>query len=110
MKDNLAEIHINGEIKKAERELAESSGRAISLWDRIKVPASLWAQSQYPNDSTFWVVAILGKRCMYFNSVEGGWGWGQYQEWGRIESYHCQQDEIQHVVFQLLIAIDIKDG
>jgi hypothetical protein len=47
---------------------------------------------------------------MYFNFVEGGWGWGRYEQWGRIESYHWQQDEIQHVVFQLLLAIDNENG
>ena len=106
MKDNLTKTQIRDQISVAERELAEPDGRAIRLWNRIKIPASCWSQSQYPIDSTFWVIAVMGNRCLYFNHVEGGWGWGQYQERGRIESYHCQQDEIQHVVFQALFAID----
>lgn len=110
MKDNLTAIEISGEIETAELELVEPDGRASLLWERIKVPASLWTQSQYPIDSSFWVIAILGSYCMYFNFVEGGWGWGRYEQWGRIESYHWQQDEIHHVVFQLLLAIDNKDG
>ena len=110
MKNNLTRTQIEDEIKTAEHELVGFSGRSIRLWERIKVPASLWTQTQYPIDSTFWVIAILGRRCMYFNFVEGGWGWGDYQEWGRIDTYHWQQDEIQHVVFQLLLAIDNEDG
>jgi hypothetical protein len=109
MKDNLTGTQIQDEIEDAERELVEPSGRAIRLWERIKVPASLWTQTQYPIDSTFWVIAIMGDRCLYFNFVEGGWGWGKYHEWGRIDTYHWQQDELQHVVFQLLLAID-NDG
>jgi hypothetical protein len=106
MKNNLTKAQVQEEISTAERELVEPDGRAVRLWERIKVPASLWDQAQYPIDSTFWVVAILGNQCLYFNHVEGGWGWGRYHRWGQIESYHCQQDEIQHVVFQTLFAID----
>ena len=109
MKDNLTATEIQDKIKNAESELFEPDGRADRLWERIKVPASLWAQSQYPTDSRFWVIAIMGTQCMYFNYVEGGWGWGRYQEWGRIETYHWQQDEIQHVVFQMLAAIDREE-
>ena len=76
MKDNLTETQIEDEIETAELELVEPDGRASRLWERIKVPASLWTQSQYPFDSSFWVIAILGGHCMYFNFVEGGWGWG----------------------------------
>ena len=110
MKNNLTATQIRDEIKNAECELAEPDGRAARLWEKIKVPASLWSQSQYLIDSTFWVIAIMGTQCMYFNDVEGGWGWGRYQEWGRIESYHWQQDEIQHVVFQTLAAIDNEEN
>jgi hypothetical protein len=52
------------------------------------------------------VIAILGTRCLYFNHVEGGWGWGHFSEWGRIADYHWQQDEVAHVVNQTLFAID----
>jgi hypothetical protein len=106
MKDNLTETLVQEEIATAERELIEPDGRAVRLWERIKIPASLWGQSQYPIESSFWVIAILGNRCMYFNHVEGGWGWGRYDQWGTIESNHCQQDEIYHVVFQALFTID----
>ncbi|MHB1390129.1 MAG: hypothetical protein ACYCXF_02695 [Thermoleophilia bacterium] len=106
MEHNLTQTQVHDEIATAEGELVELDGRALRLWERIKVPASLWKQSQYQIDSSFWVVAILGNRCMYFNHVERGWGWGRYSLWGTIESNHCQQDEIHHVVFQTLFAID----
>lgn len=110
MNDNLTSTQIQDDIKVAERELSDSSARAFKLWERIKVPASLWNQEQYSMEPTFWVIAIMGGRCLYFNYVEGGWGWGQYQDWGKIDTYHWQQDEISHVVFQLLFAIDNEDG
>jgi hypothetical protein len=106
MKENLSEAQVQEEIATAERELIEPDGRAGRLWERIKVPASLWQQSQYPIDSRFWVIGVLGHRCLYFNHVEGGWGWGGYREWGEIKSYHWQDLDIQHVVFQTLFAID----
>ena len=106
MKENLAESQVVSDIAMSERELVEPDGRAVRLWERIKVPASLWAQSQYPVDSKFWVIAVLGKQCLYFNYLEGGWGWGEYEEWGEIKSFHWQDTEIHHIVFQTLFAID----
>ncbi len=98
MKENLTEEQVQSEISVAERELSEPDGRAVRLWERIRIPPCLWSQSQYQIDSAFWVIAVLGSRCLYFNHVEAGWGWGRYDEWGKISSYHWQQDEIYHVV------------
>lgn len=48
----------------------------------------------------------MGRRCLYFNSVESGWGWGRFDTWGQICEYHWQDLEIQHVVSQTLGGID----
>jgi hypothetical protein len=108
MTGNLIVSEVQGQIEVAERELIEPDGRARRLWEMVKVPPSLWTHSQYPGLGPVWVIAILGRRCLYFNFVEEGWGWGGYSSWGRVESYHWQQDEIYHAVFQTLLAIDAE--
>jgi hypothetical protein len=102
----LTKEKVKKEIEESEFKLLGSDKRAIRLWDRVRIVPDRWSQEQYPGVGKFWVIAILGNRCLYFNKVEGGWGWGRYERWGKISSYHCQQDEIQHVVFQTLFAID----
>ena len=93
-------------ISEAEHELKEEDERAIRLWQRIQKSPVAWSQEQYPGGDTFWVIAIMGSRCPYYNHVEGGWGWGKYTEMGKVCEYHWQQLEIQHVVLQTIFAID----
>jgi hypothetical protein len=96
---------ITAEIAVAERELNEPDQRAFRLWEHIRVPPQRWHTSQYPGVPEAWVVAVLGSRCMNYNEVECGWGWGCYTEFGSIRDFHWQQDEIYHVVFQTEYAL-----
>jgi len=102
----LTEKEVKQEIEMSEGELRETDRRAIHLWERIRIEPNRWSQEQYSGGKQFWVIGVLGNRCLYFNEVEGGWGWGRYEQWGKISVYHWQQDEIHHVVFQTLFAID----
>jgi hypothetical protein len=94
---------VAGEIAASECEL---DARSLRLWERVRIAPAPWAQHQYPGGEPFWVVAILGNRCLYLNDVEGGWGWGRFSEWGFVGEYHWQQDDIHHAVGQTLFAID----
>jgi len=86
--------------------VAALSEREKRLWERVKIEPSKWAQEQYAVSGGVWVVAVLGTTCLYFNGVEKGWGWGKFNSWGKVSSYHWQQDEIQHVIAHTLFAID----
>ena len=97
---------IKGEILAAEANLLELEERAFHLWERVRVTPILWSQKQYIGIKGFWVIGVLGNQCLYLNSVEGGWGWGRYIHWGKINEYHWEQLEINHVVLQTLFAID----
>jgi hypothetical protein len=102
----LIKNNIEKEISEAEDMLREPDERAIRLWERIRIAPQLWSQEQYPDNEPFWVIAAMGHRCLYFNHVEGGWGWGLYEQWGKVSEYHWEVSEIQHVVFQTLFSID----
>lgn len=99
---------LENELEVSEGILREPDERAISLWERIRIAPELWSQEQYSIDDLFWVIAVMGNRCLYFNHVEKGWGWGGFQKWGKISEYHWEQFEIHHVVFQTLW--DINNG
>ncbi|MFC1833614.1 hypothetical protein ACFL2Q_02625 [Thermodesulfobacteriota bacterium] len=102
----LAPEDLDKEIVVSEAALREPDGRAIRLWERMRIVPEKWSQEQYPGVGLVWVIGILGSRCLYLNSVEGGWGWGEYLRWGQISEYHWEQLEIHQVVFQTLFAID----
>ena len=104
---NVTRNDLAEDISRMEISLRERERR---FWNDLRVEPSQWKHSQYPGTPPFWVIAILGARCLYLNEVEGGWGWGCYTEWGTITEFQFQQDEIQHVVYQTLFAIDHSAG
>ncbi len=105
MRDLTAE-NVKEKIHAAEMELRELDGQASRLWEQIRITPEQWCQRQYVDAGDFWVVGILGKRCLYLNCVEGGWGWGQYTKWGEIVEYHWEQLNINHVVLQTIFEIE----
>jgi hypothetical protein len=102
----LSEAEVKADIAESEIELSKIDPRAAHLWERVSVSPEQWEQEQYSDKTPVWVIAILGKRCLYFNYVERGWGWGEFKNWGSVSSFHWQQDYIHHSVLQLLFAID----
>jgi len=106
MKPNRTLDQVAQEIRGAEGELAAIDARALRLWERIRVAPELWSQDQYPIEVRFWVVALMGRRCLYYNLLEGGWGWGAYERPGRISAFHCDDAEIHHIVCRTLFGID----
>ncbi|MEZ4335744.1 MAG: hypothetical protein R3B82_03865 [Sandaracinaceae bacterium] len=94
------------EIATAEHSLDALGLRERRLWDRMRIAPQRWTQTYYSALPEVWVVAVVGTRCLLWNPVESGWGWGRFETWGVVREMHWQQDEIQHVVYQTLFAID----
>lgn len=80
-----------------------------ALWELMQITPSTWAQQQYPEDGPHWVVAIMGNRCLYFNDVEGGWGWGRFTQWGQVDGYHRDQMQVHHLLRQMQSALCAGD-
>jgi len=97
---------VTREVREAEARLAEDGGRGLRLWERIRVSPARWSTNQYRDFPSVWVVALMGRRCLYFNPIEHGWGWGRYDTAGHVAEYHWQQDDIGGIVYMTLIGID----
>jgi hypothetical protein len=102
----LSSAELQAEIKTAESALADLGDRELRLWKTLCISPAMWEHGQYPSVGSVWVVAVMGLRCLYYNQVEGGWGWGRFDSWGVVTEYHWQQDDIQHVIAQTLFDID----
>ena len=46
----------------------------------------------------FWVVAVTGQECVYFNDIEDGFNISQYRVFGHIDNYYCDQIELEYCV------------
>ena len=102
---NLTENEISSEILEAEKEIENWESEYINFWQKVKIQPKKWAQYQYDKSDDFWVIALAGKNCLYFNYIEKGWGWGCYEKYGEISVFHYQQDEIQHAIYQMVFNI-----
>lgn len=106
MARELSQHDVLREIAEAEHKMESDDIRALRLWERIRIRPSLWKQLLYPDISSAWVVGLLGTRCLCFNPVEGGWGWGTFESAGCISTFHWQQDELSTCIQMTLFAID----
>ena len=69
------------------------------LWDAIKIIPEKWQLHPYGDvGGGFWVVAIIGRRVLWFNDIEDGFNLSVYSRFGQIEQYWCNQDELEWAV------------
>lgn len=88
---SLAEIQ--AEIRSAEQQMSDSER---GLWRMLAIPPEEWQLSPWGDEGEgFWVVAIAGKRCVYYNDIEGGFNDSPFRDWGTIDDYCCNQDQLQ---------------
>ena len=68
-------------------------------WDVVKILPEKWSQDDYGNlGGGFWVVAIVGRTVIWFNDIEDGFNRSAFSEFGKIDEYWCNQDELEHQV------------
>jgi hypothetical protein len=73
------------------------------LWNLIRIPPVKWALPTWSDGGGgFWVVALLGKRVIWYNDIEDGFNVSPYAEYGVIGEYWCNQDELHHRIYFLL--------
>ena len=78
--------------------------RQARLWERVQIPPALWRCVRY--GEAWWVVGVIGTRCLHLNPYESGLTWGRYSSWGEIEVCGYEQDELIGVISKILFAID----
>jgi hypothetical protein len=90
-------------------EAAEHSlPREISyFWTRIRIRPQKWALSPWGDEGGgFWVVAVLGQECLWYNDIEEGFNYSQCLRFGEIASYQVNQStleqQIEHLYRQMM--------
>jgi hypothetical protein len=83
-------------IQAAELEMERSVKR---FWDQIKVKPQKWSLSPWGDDGGgFWVVAVIGQQCIYYNDIEDGFNFSRFTSFGCIDEYWCNQTELQFCI------------
>ena len=101
----MTEDELRQEIETAEARIAERGSREQWLWEKVRIEPEQWANPQYDAGDRVWVVALLGNACLYWNPVEEGWGWGEFETAGMVAKPHFEQDSIiSSNVLPMLVA------
>ncbi len=72
---------------------------AKNLWNFVKLKApEKWAQHPWGDEGGgFWVVAIAGETCIYYNDIEEGYNFSEFTKWGEINDYFCNQPTLSEL-------------
>lgn len=77
--------------------LLQSSHEAKRCYSLISMPPTKWALSPWGDEGGgFWVIAVFGCRALWYNDIEDGFNVSSYSAWGVLDSYACDQLELQH--------------
>ena len=99
----ITEKELYSEIWKTESELEE---KYLNFWNLINISPEKWSESTFGNEGGgFWVVAICGRKIIWYNDIEEGFNISDYTEYGKINGYYCNQDELNVAVMRLFELI-----
>ena len=100
-------IEIEALINQSESEMNE---KELRLWNAIKVPPEKWKEKTYGNEGGgFWVVALMGKSVLWYNDIEEGFNSSNFNEYGEISEYYCNQDELTHIIRRFVQHLDVNE-
>jgi hypothetical protein len=98
--ESIAEAELLAELTAVESALDPP---ALALWQMIRIRPVKWQfhpQGDRVND--FWVVAIIGRQCIWYNDIEGGFEISPFSEFGTIRECGARQFELAHCLRQFL--------
>ena len=92
----LPENKLTDIIEEAELFMAPGCRR---FWDYIKIHPQKWSLSPWGDEGGgFWVVAVIGNTCIYYNDIEEGFNFSSYKTFGQIDDYYCDQSDLLPVI------------
>ena len=82
-------------------EIGEASmpPRDLAFWSQIRVRPTKWILSPWGDlGGGFWVVAVWGSHCIWFNDIEGGFNLGRFDTFGVLGDYTSGQAQLHECV------------
>lgn len=79
----------------------------LRLWRAICIPFAKWRQHPWGDQGGgFWVVGLIGRTAIWYNDIEDGFNRSRFAEYGTIEDYWCNQDELETTLGYLLNTLE----
>ncbi|MFL9844123.1 hypothetical protein [Flavobacterium rhizosphaerae] len=75
----------------------------LVFWQQIKITPEKWEEKGYGDEGGgFWVVAVFGKKVIWYNDIEEGFNVSHYTVYGKIDEYGCEQDQLNRTINKIL--------
>ncbi|MEO0854756.1 MAG: hypothetical protein AAFY15_14820, partial [Cyanobacteria bacterium J06648_11] len=95
-------------LKEIDRGYRAMSPPQKRLWKAICIAPRKWHQHPWGDEGGgFWVVAILGETAIWYNDIEEGFNRSRYSEYGTLDDYWCNQDELNEAMQHLFHEIQM---
>lgn len=74
----------------------------LKFWEYIKMAPEKWAERTVGEQGGgFWVVAMIGKKVIYYNDIEEGYNLSPFTNYGEIDDYYAGQSELHEMIESL---------
>lgn len=95
----ISESELYDKIQNTETNL---NGELWNFWQLIRINPEKWKEKKYGDEGGgFWVVAICGRKVIWYNDIEEGFNISDYKTYGEIDGYFCNQDVLSFSVTRL---------
>jgi hypothetical protein len=71
----------------------------LAFWQRIRISPEKWALPPWGDEGGgFWVVATVGRECVWYNDIEDGFNVSRFEAFGCIADYRCNQPDLKDCI------------
>lgn len=100
----LSEVSLWEKINEAEIRMNPQQAR---LWEVVRIPPTKWSEKSYGEAGNgFWAVAVVGPTVIWYNDIEEGFNRSHYSNFGIIDDYWCNQDELEETLQNVINVIE----
>ncbi|MDF0718937.1 hypothetical protein P0M11_02880 [Kaistella sp. PBT33-4] len=79
--------------------ISKMSPDEIKLWKEVSINPEKWQEVELGEEGKgFWAVAITGNLVIWYNDIEEGFNISPYSNYGKIDEYNAEQDELQMTI------------
>jgi hypothetical protein len=99
-------ISLNDLFDEIQRTETDLNGELWNFWQLIKIYPTKWKEDGFGDEGGgFWVVAICGTKIIWYNDIEDGFNISNYDLYGEINDYYCNQYTLSEAVIRLFDLI-----
>ena len=100
----ISEGALRGRLAQGESRMTPSQ---LRLWDAIRIEPEKWQQHPFGDDGDgFWVVGLIGRTVIWYNDIEEGFNRSRYRDYGEIEDYWRNEDELELTIEYLMNSLE----